>query len=180
MNQALAETGRSVGPAGWLGVVLVVAATSLFIVFSPRYSPEPLQKRDHAGSVAAAYALAALWQRTPLDRDAFESALAGRADFSAAARMLGLQARSVRVTPSALLDARHPMILLLKEDPDVVVTRELLEGRRKKVGARYVVLAEIRGDEAVILDPGAGRFAMPVPDLVESVGGAGTMWVANP
>lgn len=180
MNQALAETGRSVGPAGWLGVVLVVTTTSLFIVFSPRYSPESLQKRDHVGSVAAAYALAALWQRTPLDRNAFESALAGRADFPAAARVLGLQARSVRVTSSAILDARHPMILLLKEDPDVVVTRELLEGRQRKVGARYVVLAEIRGDEAVILDPGAGRFTIPVPDLVESVGDVGTMWVANP
>lgn len=180
MNQAPAETGRSVGPAGWLGVVLVVTTAVLFIAFSPKYSPESLQKRDRVGAVAAAYALAALWQRTPLDRNAFESALVGRADFSAAGRTLGLQAQSVRVTPSAILDARHPMILLLKEDPDVVVTRELLEGRRRKAGARYVVLAETRGDEAVILDPGAGRFTMPVPDLVESVGDAGIMWVANP
>ena len=180
MNQAPAETGRSVGPAGWLGAVLVVTTASLFIVFSPRYSPELLQKRDRGGSVAAAYVLAALWQRTPLDRSAFESALAGRADFSAAARMLGLQAQSVRVTPSVILDARHPMILLLKEDPDVVVTRKLLEGRPRKAVARFVVLAEIHGDEAVIFDPGAGRFALPVPDLVESVGDVGTMWVAGP
>jgi len=180
MNQAPEETGRSVGPAGWLGVVLVVAAASLFIVFSPRYSQESLQKKNQLGSVAAAYALAALWQRTPLDKDAFEAALAGRADFSAAARMLGLQARLVRVTLSAILDARHPMLLLLKEAPDVVVTRELLEGHPRKVGARYVVLAEIHGDEAVIFDPSAGRFTMPVPDLVESVGDVGTMWVSNP
>jgi len=180
MSQALPETGRSVGPAGWLGVALVVTAASLFIVFSPRYSPGLLQDKDRLGSVAAAYALAALWQRTPLDRNAFESALAGRADFSAAARMLGLQAQSVRVTASAIQDARHPMILLLEEDPDVVVTRELLEGRQGKAGARYVVLAEVRGDEAVILDPSAGRFAMPVPDLVESVGDVGILWVPIP
>ena len=50
----------------------------------------------------------------------------------------------------------------------------------RKAGARYVVLAEIRGDEAVILDPGVGPFTLPVPDLVESVGDVGTMWVSNP
>ena len=180
MNQAPEETARSVGPAGWLGVALVVAAATLFIVFSPRYSQESLQKKNQLGSIAAGYALAALWQRTPLDRDAFESALAGRADFSAAARMLGLQAQPVRVTLSAILGARHPMLLLLKEAPDVVVTREFLEGRPRKAGARYVVLAEIHGDEAVILEPGVGPFTMPVPDLVESVGDVGTMWVSNP
>lgn len=171
---------ESLGPAGWLGVALVVAAASMFIVSSPRHSPESLQKKDRLGSIAAAYALATLWQRAPQDAKAFEAVLAGDADFSAAARMLGLQAQSVRVTPPAILDARHPMILLLKEDPDVVVTREFLEGRRRKVEARYVVLAEIHGDDAVILDPTVGRFTMPVSDLVESVGDAGTMWVPNP
>ena len=180
MNQAPEETGRSVGPAGWLGVVLVVVAASLFIIFSPRYSQESLQKKNQLGSVAAAYALAALWQRTPLDRDAFESALADHADFSAAARMLGLQAQPVHVTLSAILGARHPMLLLLKEAPDVVVTSDLLEGRPRKAGARYVVLAEIHGDEAVILDPGVGPFTMSVPDLVESVGDVGTVWASNP
>lgn len=180
MNQTPEETGRSVGPAGWLGVVLVVVAASLFIVFSPRYSQESLQKKNQLGSVAAAYALAALWQRTPLDRNAFESALAGRADFSAAARMIGLQAQPVQVTLSAILGARHPMLLLLTEAPDVVVTRERLEGRPRKAGAHYVVLAEIHGDEAVILDPGVGPFTMSVPDLVESVGDVGTVWVSNP
>ncbi|OGX00045.1 MAG: hypothetical protein A3K11_02115 [Nitrospirae bacterium RIFCSPLOWO2_12_FULL_63_8] len=180
MNQAPEETGRSVGPAGWLGVVLVVAAASLFIVFSPRYSQESLQKKNQLGSVAAAYTLAALWHRAPVDREAFESALAGHSDFSAAARMLGLQAQPIRVTLSAILGARHPILLLLREAPDVVVTRELLEGRPRKAGARYVVLAEIRGDEAVILDPGVGPFTLPVPDLVESVGDVGTMWVSNP
>lgn len=180
MNQAPEGKGHNVGPAGWSGVALVVAAASFFIVSSPKYPPEPLPKKDPFRAVAAAYALAALWQRTPLDADAFEAALAGGADFSAAARMLGLQARSVRATPSDLLDARRPVILLLKESPDVVVTRELLEGRQRKAGARYVVLAEIHGDDAVILDPIVGRFAMPVSDLVESVGGAGTMWVPRP
>lgn len=180
MNQAPEGKGHSVGPAGWLGVALVVVAASAFIVSSPRYSPESLPKKDQLRAVAAAYALAALWQRAPLDADAFEAALAGGADFSAAARMLGLQARPVRVTPSDILDARHPMILLLKESPDVVVTREFLEGRQRKAGARYVVLAEIHGDDAVILDPIVGRFAMPLSDLVETVGGAGTMWVPHP
>lgn len=170
----------SIGPAGWLGVALVVAAASFFIVSSPRYSPESLQKKDQLGAVAAAYALATLWQRAPQDAAAFESALNRDADFPAAARMLGLQAQSIRVTPSAILEARHPMILLLKEDPDVVVTREFLEGRQRKTVARYVVLAEVRGDEAVIHDPIVGRFTVPVPDLVESVGDVGTMWVPNP
>lgn len=180
MNQAPEGKGRSVGPAGWLGVALVVAAASMFIVSSPSYSPESLQKKDPVGSVAAAYALAALWHRAPLDPGAFESALAGGADFSVAARMLGLRARSVRVTSSAIMEAPHPMILLLKETPDVVVTREFLEGRQRKAGARFVVLAEIHGDEAVVLDPVVGRFTMPVSDLAESAGGTGTMWAPNP
>ncbi len=47
-------------------------------------------------------------------------------------------------------------------------------------GARYVVLAEIHGDEAVILDPVTGRFTMPVSDLAGSVGDAATMWLPNP
>ena len=186
MNQAQDGTGRkqddrrSPGPSGWLGVVLVVVAVALFLIFSPSYSPESLQKKDRLGAVAATYALAALWHRAPQDAAAFEAALAGRADFSAAARMLGLQALPVRMTPSAILDARHPMILLLTETPDVVVTREFLEGRQKKAGARYVVLAEIHGDEAVILDPVTGRFTMLVSDLAGSVGDAATMWLPNP
>ena len=186
MNQAQDGTGRkqddqlSPGPAGWLGVVLVVGAVALGIVFSPSYAPESLQKQDRLGAVAATYALAALWHRAPQDAATFEAALAGRADFSAAARMLGLQAQPVRMTPSAILDARYPMILLLTETPDVVMTRELLEGRHRKAGARYVVLAEIHGDDAVILDPVTGRFTMPVSDLAGSVGDAGTMWLPNP
>ncbi len=191
MAQAVNESGphasaveqddrQNLGLAGWLGVVLVAAAAAFFIVSSPRYSPGSLPQKDQLGAVAAAYALAALWQRAPQDAAAFEAALTSGADFSAAARMLGLQARSVRVTPSAILGARHPMLLLLKEDPDVVVTREFLEGRQRKAGARYVVLAEVRGDEAVILDPIVGRFTMPMTDLVESVGEVGTMWVSNP
>lgn len=186
MNQAPEGKARngddreSLGPAGWLGVALVITAASLFLVFAPRYSPEPLKKKDQLGSVAAAYALAALWQRVPPDAEAFESALAGGADFAAAARLLGLQAQTVRVTVPAILVARHPMILLLTEDPDVVVTRKFLEGRQRNTAARYVVLAEIHGGDAVILDPTVGRFTMPVPDLVESMGEVGTMWVPNP
>jgi hypothetical protein len=186
MNQAPEGTVRNrddrerLGPAGWLGVALVVTAVSLFLAFAPRYSPEPLTKKDQFGSVAAAYALAALWQRMPPDAEAFESALAGGGDFAAAARLLGLQAQSIRVTAAAILDARHPMILLLREDPDVVVTRKFLEGRQRPAAARYVVLAEIHGGDAVILDPTIGRFTMPVPDLVESMGEVGTMWVPHP
>lgn len=169
-----------VGPAGWLGVALVVAAALFFIVSSPRYSPESPQKKDQLGAVAAGYALAALWQRAPQDAEAFEAALTSGADFSATARMLGLQARSVRVTPSTIRETRYPMILLLKEDPDIVVTRDFLEGRQRKAGARYIVLAEVQDNEAVILDPFVGGYTMPVPDLVESVGDVGTMWRPNP
>ncbi len=186
MNQAPEGTVRSrddqesLGPAGWLGVALVVTAAALFLAFAPRYSTEPIKKKDQFGSVAAAYTLAALWQHVPPSTDAFEAALAGGADFAAAARLLGLQAQSVRVTAPAILDARHPMILLLMEDPDVVVTRKFLEGRQRNTVPRYVVLAEVRGSEAVILDPTAGRFTLPVQDLVESMGDVGTMWVPNP
>lgn len=170
----------SIGPAGWLGVALVVVAVSAFIVSSPRYSPESLQNKDPSGAVAAARALAALWQRTPQDAEAFDAALGGGADFPAAARLLGLQARAVPVTPSTLLETRYPMILLLTEEPDVVVTAGSLTGRRGKGGARYVVLAEVRGGDAVILDPLTGRIAVPLADLVESVADVGTMWLPNP
>lgn len=186
MNQAPEGTARngdareSLGQAGWLGVALVVTAASLFIVFAPRYSPEPLKKKDPFGSVPAAYALAALWHRMPPNAEAFEAALAGGADFAAAAHQLGFQAQSVRVTAPAILGARHPMILLLTEDPDVVVTRKFLEGRQRNTAPRYVVLAEIHGGDAVILDPTVGRFTIPVPDLVESMGDVGTIWVPNP
>jgi hypothetical protein len=170
-----------VGAAGWVGVVVVVTAAVSFIIHSPRYAVESSRNgRDAFSAVSAAYTLAALWKRTPSDAKAFETALTRDADFPAAARLLGLRALSIRVTPSALMDAQYPMILFLVEDPDVVVTRQFLEGRPRRAGARYVVLAEIHDNEAVILDPIAGRFAMPVPDLVENVGAFGTVWMPIP
>jgi len=170
-----------VGAAGWLGVVVVVAGAVSFIVHSPRYSLEsPRNKPDTFSAVSAAYTLAAIWKRTPSDAKAFEAALTGNADFPAAARLLGLRALPVRVTPPTIMNAQHPMILFLVEDPDVVVTSQLLEGRLQKARARYVVLTEIQGADAVILDPIAGRFTIPVADLVESVGALGTVWMPNP
>lgn len=170
-----------VSAAGWLGVVVVVTAAVSFIIHSPRYSVEPARNsQDTFSAVSAAYTLAAIWKRTPSDVRAFETALTRNADFLTAARLLGLRALSVRVTPAAITNAQYPMILFLVEDPDVVVTRRLLEGRQRRVGARYVVLTGIQGNEAVILDPIAGRFAVPVSDLVESVGSSGTVWMPNP
>jgi len=170
-----------VGAAGWLGVVVVVAGAVSFIVHAPRYSPElPGNRPDTFSAVSAAYTLAAIWKRIPSDAKAFERVLADSADFSAAARLLGLRALPIRVTPASIAGVQRPMILFLVEDPDVVVTRQFLEGRPRKTRARYVVLAEVQDGDAVVLDPVAGRFTIPVADLVESVGAVGTVWVPNP
>jgi len=189
---------RTVGPAGWLGVCLVVLAVGMLIIAAPgKPLPSPAKDSRPAGALprppvpdqegvvrapspalsglAAAYTLAALWKRSPPDAAAFETALQHPPDFLAAGRLLGLRAEAVVVTPTAFLENPPPMILLLQEEPDVVATLESLAGRRVDL-TRYVVLAGVREGQAVILDPLIGRATVAVPDLVKRVVGKGFFW----
>jgi hypothetical protein len=193
---------RTVGPAGWLGVCLVVLAVVTLIVSSPGKPPPslstnsrpvealpgpPVPDRDGVvrapspdqSGVAAAYTLAALWKRSPPDAAAFETALKHPPDFLEAGRLLGLRATAVDVTPTTLRESPPPMILLLQEEPDVVSTVETLEGRRLDL-TRFVVLAGVRGGQAVILDPLIGRAIVAVPDLAKRVVGKGIFWSSRP
>ncbi len=128
----------------------------------------------------AVLTMEALWGRSPKEPAAFGKTPTGTPDFLAAGQRLGLHAKTVRITPSALQGAKYPMILFLREEPDVIVTAGSLVGRREKGEPRYVVFEKVRGDEAVILDPRIGQIVVPVPDLVESVAGTGTVWMPNP
>jgi hypothetical protein len=119
--------------------------------------------------------LAALWKRSPPDAAAFETALKHPPDFLEAGRLLGLRAAAVDVTPTTLQEHPPPMILLLQEEPDVVSTVETLEGRHLDL-TRFVVLAGVRGGQAVILDPLIGRAIVAVPDLAKRVVGKGIIW----
>jgi hypothetical protein len=178
--------------AGWLGVVLVVVAASTFIIYSPRSPSESSRKSVIAPDAGrrpfspaesaqiAVLTMEALWGRAPKDPAAFGKALTGTPDFLAAGQRLGLQAKAVQITPSALLGAKYPIILFLQEEPDVVVTAGSLVGRREKGEPRYVVFEKVRGNDAVILDPRVGQIVVPVPDLVESVAETGTVWMPNP
>jgi hypothetical protein len=192
------EETQSIGPAGWLGVCLVVVAVVLLIIAAPsRLPPPPVQEPrpaaalpgppvpDQEGivrapspalsSVAAAYTLAVFWKRSPPDATAFEALLKPPPDFLEAGRLLGLRAKAVVITPTTFLESSAPMILLLQEEPDVVSTVEALAGRRLDL-TRYVVLMEVRKDQAVILDPLLGRVTVAVPDLVNRVVGKGILW----
>ncbi len=189
---------RTVGPAGWLGVCLVVLAVALLIIAAPgKPLPSPAKDSHPAGALprppvpdqegvvrapspalsglASAYTLAALWKRSPPDAAAFETALQPPPDFLEAGRLLGLRAETVIVTPTTFLESPPPMILLLQEEPDVIATRESLAGRRVDL-TRYVVLAGVREGQAVILDPLIGRATVAVPDLVKRVVGKGFFW----
>src|SRR5919198_296767 len=93
---------RTVGPAGWLGVCVVVLAAVHLIIAAPGKPPPspskgsrpPVPDRDGVvrvsspsqSAVAAAYTLAALWKRSPLDAEAFETALKPPPDFLEAGR----------------------------------------------------------------------------------------------
>ena len=185
------DEARAVGPAGWLGVCLVVLAVAILIIAAPGKPPPspgkdsrpPVPDQDGVvrasspalSAVAAAYTLAALWKRSPLDAEAFETALKAPPDFLEAGRLLGLRAEAVGVTPTTLRGHPPPMILLLQEEPDVVATVEALEGRRRDL-TRYVVLAGVRDGHVVILDPLIGRVTLAVPDLVKRVVGEGIFW----
>ena len=164
---------------GWLGVVLVVVAASTFIFYAPR-SPSERPFSPAESAQIAVLTMEALWGRSQKDPAAFGKTPTGTPDFLAAGQRLGLQAKAVQITPSALLGAKYPMILFLQEEPDVVVTAGSLIGRREKGEPRYVVFEKIRGNDAVILDPRVGHIVVPVPDLVESVAGTGTVWMPNP
>ncbi len=200
MSNAFSEDDepRTVGPAGWLGVCLVVLAVGMLIIAAPgKPLPSPAQDSRPAGALprppvpdqegvvrasspalsglAAAYTLAALWKRSPPDSAAFETALQPPPDFLEAGRLLGLRAEAVVVTPTTFLESPPPMILLLQEEPDVMATLESLAGRRVDL-TRYVVLARVREGQAVILDPLIGRATVAVPDLVKRVVGKGFFW----
>jgi hypothetical protein len=180
--------------AGWLGVVLVAVAASAFIIYSPRSPSESGSPRQRVlapdagkrlfspaeSAQRAVITMEALWGRSPQDTTDFVKTATGTPDFLAAGQRLGFRAEVVQITPSALLGAKYPMILFLREEPDVVVTAGSLVGRREKGEPRYVVFEKIRGDEAVILDPRVGQVAVPVLDLVDSVAGTGTVWMPNP
>src|SRR6266849_3770948 len=189
---------QTIGPAGWLGVCLVVVAVVLLIIAAPNKLPPSAGQEsrpaaalpgppvpDQEGvvrapspalsSVAAAYTLAAFWKRSPPDTTAFETTLKPPPDFLEAGRLLGLRAKEVVSTLTTFLESPPPMILLLQEERDVVSTVETLEGRRLDL-TRYVVLVGVREDQAVILDPLIGRVTVRVPDLVNRVVGKGILW----
>ena len=182
---------RTVGLVGWLGVCLVVLAVVILVIEAPGKPPPspgkdsrpPVPDQDGVvrasspalSAVAAAYTLAALWKRSPLDAEAFETALKPPPDFLEAGRLLGLRAGTVGLTLSTFWEHPATMILLLQEVPDVVATVEALEGRHRDL-TRYVVLAGVRDGQVVILDPLIGRVTLAVPDLVKRVVGEGIFW----
>ncbi len=120
--------------------------------------------------------MASVWKRKPADPAAFERALRGKPDFTAAGRLLGMDTETVQVSPAVTGSGQLPLILLLKEEPDVLTTAGSLAGRRRGGGMRYVVLAEVRQGEAVVLDPLVGRITLPVTDLIESAAETGIFW----
>jgi hypothetical protein len=138
---------------------------------------------------AAAYTLAGLLKRPPPDPVEFEKVLDAASpspNFVAAGKILGLDARLGEVQ-EAIRNNGPPMILPLKREPDAIGTAPSLERRLDgKVvspgmlaGSRkhYVVVKEVRGSDAVILDPLAGLVVIPVRDLVKQVEGKGVVWV---
>lgn len=138
-------------------------------------------------AMASAYTLAGLLKRTPVDPAAFEKTMASSPDFVAAGKLLGLEGRSVEVGEDTIRKNGRPMILPLTGEPDVIETAQSLEkrlgGKAVSPGLlagsriRYVVLAEVHGSDAVVLDPLAGRVVIPVRDLVKRVEGKGVAWV---
>lgn len=137
---------------------------------------------------AAAYTLAGLLKRAPIDAAAFEKTLAPSPDFVAAGKVLGLGGHFVEGREDSVRREGRPMILPLKEEPDVIETAQSLEKRLggKTVASalaggsavRYVVLAKVHGSDAVILDPLAGRTVVPLRDLIKRVEGKGVAWVS--
>ena len=126
----------------------------------------------------------------PEDPSAFAKALGKEPDFSAAARHLGLEASPVQLSRTAILKGIHPMIVSLLGEADVITTVRILEERLGEGSAdpaliartrtRYAVLAEVRGTNAIVLDPLAGRTAIPVLVLLDRVSGDGTVWSQSP
>src|SRR5438445_1904971 len=160
---------QTIGPAGWLGVCLVVVAVVLLIIAAPsRLPPSPSQEPRPAAAlpgpsvpdqegivrapsaalsgVAAAYTLAAFWKRSPPDATAFETVLKPPPDFLEAGRLLCLRAKAVVITPTTFLESPPPMILLLQEVPDVVSTVVTLDGRRLDL-TRDVAVVGVREDQ---------------------------------
>jgi hypothetical protein len=138
-------------------------------------------------AMASAYTLAGLLKRMPVDPAAFEKTMIPSPDFVAAGKILGLDARSVEVREDAIQKDLRPMILPLTGELDVIETAQSLEkrlgekavtpGLRAGSRIRYVVLGEVHGSEAVLLDPLAGRMVIPLHDLVKRVEGKGVVWI---
>lgn len=184
------QTSRQIAPEG---VSDATAGKKPAVHWSTRVPDEDGVVRANSpeeSAAAAAYTLAALWKRTPEDPSAFAKALGKEPDFSAAARHLGLEANPVPLSRTAILKGTHPMIVSLLGEPDVITTVRILEERLGEGSAdpaliartrtRYAVLAEIRGTNAVVLDPLAGRIAIPVLVLLDRVSGDGTVWSQPP
>ena len=138
-------------------------------------------------AMASAYTLAALLKRMPVDPAAFERAVVPSPDFVAAGKILGFKTESVEIGEDAIQKGGRPMILPITAEPDVIETAQSLEKRLRGkavssdllAGSRtyYIVLAEVRGSDAVILDPLAGRTVIPLHDLVKRVEGKGVAWI---
>jgi hypothetical protein len=84
------------------------------------------------------------------------------------------------------------LFIILSTSPwgPVITTVRILEERLGEGSAdpaliartrtRYAVLAEVRGTNAIVLDPLAGRTAIPVLVLLDRVSGDGTIWSQSP
>ena len=204
---AVEEQGgrRTANPVIGVVVLVIVSVVGAFIVYLGRPASEApsstkkivLPAPDAEGvvrcatpaesAVAAGYTLAALLKRAPVDPVAFEKTMDKDHDFLAAGRLLGLETDAVQITHPGILKETYPMILSLRGEPEMIETVKSLEKRLGK-GAispallarsqtHYAVLAGIQEGDAVLLDPLAGRVAIPVRDLIERVEENGIVWL---